>query len=148
MHILRAESVASNGNPPENMLTVRASNMKRVLIPSGKKMPLKSGDEKHIYEHCGDHRLKQQVGGRRGGNFVDPLLKLYLHAPLMLVTNEDVPNGHANGTRVILESVVLRSGCTPDIISINKRKCFSVEAAQVEHLLCSADGNPSKKFRS
>ena len=78
---------------------------------------------------------------------MDPLLKLYHHAPLMLVTNEDVPNGHANGTRVILESVVLKNGCTPDIALIDKRKCFSVEAAFVDHLVCSADGNSSKIFK-
>ena len=65
--ILKSENTAYNGNPPENILIIRASNMKRVL-PSGKKMVLNDGDRQHIYENCGDHRLKQQVGGRRGGN--------------------------------------------------------------------------------
>lgn len=145
--ILQSESRSSNGDPPDNMLIIKASNMRRIT-PSGKKIPLQNCDKDHIYETCGDYRLKQTMGGRRGGNFVDPLLKLYYHAPLMLVANEDVPNGHANGTRVILESVVLKGDeCAPKVMTIDSKKCLAVEAAEVQYLICTLDGNSSKMFK-
>ncbi len=64
----------------------------------------------------------------------------------MLVSNDDVPNGHANGTRVLLEAVVLKEGVSTDTISIDGKGCQAVDADCVDHLLCSLEGNPSKLF--
>ena len=51
-------------------------------------------DKRYTFENCGDNRLKT-AGGKSKGHFVDPMLKLYRHIPLMLLANTDVPNGHA-----------------------------------------------------
>ena len=130
---------------PNHILAIKASEMTR-LTKSGKKVPMVDGDKQHIYEHCGDHRVQAKFRGQKGGHFVDPLLKLYYHAPLMLLTNDDVPNGHANGTRVLLEAVVLKDSVTPQSLVIDGLKCPTVEASDVDHLLCSLEEDPTKLF--
>jgi PIF1-like helicase/Helitron helicase-like domain at N-terminus len=130
---------------PDHVLVVRADNMMR-LKTSGAKVAMGLVDQHYLFEHCGDHQVRAKVNGRKGP-FVDPLLKLYHHVPLMLVSNEDVPNGHANGTRVLLEAVILQESIVPDNISIDDLPCRAVDASAVHHLLCSLEGNPSKLFR-
>jgi hypothetical protein len=78
---------------------------------------LSLADRQYILESCGDHNVRVRNKGRKG-HFVDPLLKLYYHVPLLLVSNDDVPNGHANGTRVLLEWVVLKKGVLPQQLSL------------------------------
>ena len=58
-----------------------------------------------------------------------------------------VPNGHANGTRVLLESVVLKAGASLGTINLDDVKCWSVEAADVEHLICRHVDTPTKTFK-
>ena len=116
------------------------------MTKTGKNVPMVNGDKQHIYEHCGDHRVRAKVRGRKGGHFVDPLLKLYYHAHLMLVTNDDVPNGHANGTGVLLEAVVVEDYFAPHHLIIDGLKCPAVEASQVDHLLCSSESDGTKLF--
>jgi hypothetical protein len=128
------------------MVAIRADKMER-LSKSRSPLPLGPHDRAHIYQHCGDHRLKTKSGFKSGGHFVDPLLKLYYHTPLMLVTNDDVPNGHANGTRVLLEAVVLKEGCVPDTVSFDGLECPIIDSTSVDHLVCSSESNPNKIFR-
>jgi hypothetical protein len=119
--------------------------MQRVL-KNGPKMDLQFQDLQYIFENCGDYQVTTS-GGRTGkGHFVDPLLKLYHHIPLMFVSNDDVPNGHANGTRVILQSVVLKPTSQLDTVSLDGHQCHSIDADSVAYLICSLDGNPSKVF--
>ena len=102
-------------------------------------------DRQFIYENCGDHRLQSRVMGRKG-HFVDPMLKLYYQAPLMLVSNDDVPNGHANGTRVLLEAVVLNENKTTETVCLDGLNCPAVEASWVDHFVCSLEEHPGKIF--
>ena len=70
-------------------------------------------------------------------HFLDSFLNLYLHSPLMFMSNDDVPNGHAIGTRVLL-SVVLKHSSSSYMNSI--------EETSIEYIDCCLDGNPNKIF--
>jgi hypothetical protein len=59
------------------------------------------------------------------------MLKVYHNITLMLVSNDDVANGHANGTRVLLKGVVLKEEATTDSVLIDGRECQAVEACDV-----------------
>jgi len=86
----------------------------------------------------------------KNGHFVDLMLKLHYRIPLMLVTNDDVPNGHANGTRVVLESVVLKEGISPSKVSLDGLECPAVDASEVDHFACTSEtiskSDPVKTF--
>jgi hypothetical protein len=127
---------------PKHIVVVKAGAIQR-LSKSNKKSEMGLTDRHYIYEHCGDHRVRARIKGRRG-HFVDPMLKLYYHVPLMLVSNEDVPNGHANGTRVLLEAVVFKEGVNTEAVIIDGLQCPSVDAISIEHLVCSLENNTDK----
>jgi hypothetical protein len=110
------------------------------------KSDLCQGDILYIYEHCGDHVVQSRTRGNKG-HFVDPLLKLYHHIPLMFISNDDVPNGHANGTRVLLEKVFLKCSTTTDMIELDGHRLQCVDATSVDYLLCTLESNPSKLFK-
>ena len=85
---------------------------------------------------------------KRGkGHFVDPLLKLYYGVPMMLLTNEDVPNGHANGTRVVLKQVVLHDDAVPKVEAFDGTNCRCVHANDVMHLLCETTSGKLFKIK-
>ena len=130
---------------PANVLVVKASDMVR-KTSGGKAISMQKEDTNYLLENCGDSRLRVQAKGNKG-HFVDPLLKLYYQAPLMLVSNDDVPNGHANGTRVHLEKVELKAGASIETINIDGVKCWSVEAKDIEHLLCTHVDTATKTFK-
>ena len=136
---------SQNGRPPNAFIVIKASGMTR-KEKSGKLSPLLPADRKFIYENCSDSRVTSKTG-RGKGHFVAPLLQLHKGQPLMLVSNEDVPNGHANGTRVLLDSVVLLRDASIDSILIDKKPCRAVEAKDVDYLLCHLDGDTSKTFK-
>jgi hypothetical protein len=130
---------------PLHLLVVNAGRMAK-MRKGHKPIPLPDEDRLYIYENCGDHFV-QMIGRGRKGHFVDPLLKLYFHIPLMLVSNDDVPNGHANGTRVLLEAVILKPTITLSTIILDGLQCPCVDATLVDHFICSLDGCPWKVFR-
>ena len=129
---------------PANVLVIRGSNIQRKL-DNGSMKDMHLQDLLYMFQNCGDFRVT--AGSRSGkGHFVDPFLKLYHSVPLMFVSNDDVPNGHANGTRVILRAVVLNPGCTTEVVNIDGHRCHSIEAHYVQYLICTLDGNSSKIF--
>jgi hypothetical protein len=142
-NVLKAHWKTSN-EQPQHIVVVRAGNIMRVT-KSKKKVEMGVQDKLYVYENCGDHRVRAKIKGRTG-HFVDPLLKLYYHVPLMFVSNEDVPNGHANGTRVLLEGVVLKENVLPETLSIDGLQCLAVDATYIEHLICSLVDNSEKIF--
>jgi hypothetical protein len=142
-NVLKAHCKAS-ASDPSHMLVVKAGDMVRTT-KSGGKHPMGEDDKEHVYENCGDHKLRAKVFGRNA-HFVDPMLKLHCRIPLMLVTNDDVPNGHANGTRVLLEGVVLKDGITTEIMLVDGIRCPSVDASNVNHFVCSSQANSDKLF--
>ena len=127
---------------PDDYLLVKADGMQRQL-KSGKLADLSPPDRQFIYEHCGDNRVTTKRRGGKG-HFVAPLLKLHKHQPLMLVSNTDVANGHANGTRVILDSVVFSPSATIETATVNGRSCKITTASSIDHLLCHSADDDNK----
>jgi PIF1-like helicase/Helitron helicase-like domain at N-terminus len=142
-NVLEAHTKKANEQPPY-IIAVKASNMMRVT-KSKTKVEMGVQDKQYVYENCGAHRVRARVQGRQG-HFVDPMLKLYHHIPLMFVSNEDVPNGHANGTRVLLEGIVLKEDIVPSTLLIDGLKCPTVEASSIDHLVCSLVDKKEKIF--
>ena len=145
VQVLKAHYSESN-TAPKHILAVKASNLVRLTKKSGTKHPLSNQDKQFIYENCADNNVQSKSRGRGKGHFVDPMLKLYYHIPLMLVTNKDVSRGHANGTRVLLEGVILKHGATTELVKIDNMDCPAVDASLVDHFVCSLEGEPNKLF--
>jgi len=125
----------------KNTLVVKAGNMAHQK---------KSGEnDKHcLLENCGDQRVKAKVMGQKG-HFVNLMLKLCCRIPLMAVTNDDVPDGHANGTRVVLESVVLEDVISTSKVLLNGLECPTADASDVDYFVCTletvSNSDPVKK---
>ena len=90
--------------------------------------------KKWIYQNVGESDCKVSDRGR-----VDPSLKLYPYAPLMLTLNEDVGNGEANGTRVNAKGVRMKTGEAPFLLElecgtfINATFVSKVDCIVLEH---------------
>jgi PIF1-like helicase len=138
--------------PAKDFLVVHASDMKR-KFKSGKLVPLKGRDASYLYENCSDDRVvtkggkKSATGKESGGHFVELLLKLHKNQPLMLVSNDDVPNGHANGTRTLVTGVVLKPNASMKKIMLDGHWCHSVEADDVQHIVCRSEDKREKEFK-
>lgn len=92
-----------------------------------------------IYEHCGDANCKQGTNKK-----CDPFLRLYQGCKLMMNENIDVPNGMANGTTCLLESVRLIQGANVEPMTVDGFWVNSVKMSDVESIQCKFDGG----FRS
>jgi AAA domain len=137
---------------PSDFLVIKASDMHR-KHKSGKSTPMEPSDCNFIYSNCSDTRVRANSYQSKNskykdrGHFLAPMLKLHKNQALMLVANDDVANGHANGTRVVLKSVVTSPGATTKLCTIDGRPCHSILASEVDHLLCHLEDNPSKVFK-
>ena len=82
-------------------------------------------NRKIFWENCGEDDIKfpKEQYGR-----MDPLLKLYKGCQLMLVFNNNVRRGEANGTTVTLISVCLKPNIVPIEILIHKLPVKAVYA--------------------
>ena len=85
-------------------------------------------NRKIFWENCGEDDIKfpKERNGR-----MDPLLKLYKGCQIMLVFNNNVRRGEANGTTVTLISVCLKPNIIPIQILISKLTVKAVYASQV-----------------
>ena len=85
-------------------------------------------NRKIFWENCGEDDIKfpKEHNGR-----IDPLLKLYKGCQLMLVFNNNVRHGEANGTTVTLISICLKPNIIPIQILIGKLPVKAVYASQV-----------------
>ena len=85
-------------------------------------------NQKIFWENCGEDDIKfpKEHNGR-----MDPLLKLYKGCQLMLVLNNNVSCGEANGTTVTLISICLKPNIIPIQILISKLPVKAVYASQV-----------------
>ena len=81
-----------------------------------------------FWENCGEDDIKfpKEHNGK-----MDPLLKLYKGCQLMLVFNNNVRCGEANGTTVTLISICLKPNIIPIQILIGKLPVKAVYALQV-----------------
>ena len=85
-------------------------------------------NQKIFWENCGEDDIKfpKECYGR-----MDPLLKLYKGCQLILVFNNNVRRGEANGTTVTLISICLEPNIIPIQILICKLPVEAVYALQV-----------------
>ena len=85
-------------------------------------------NRKLFWENCGEDDIKfpKERNGR-----MDPLLKLYKGCQLMLVFNNNVRRGEANGTTVTLVSICLKPSITPIEILIHNLPVKAVYASQI-----------------
>ena len=83
---------------------------------------------KIFWENCGEDDIKfpRECNGR-----MDPLLKLYKGCQLMLVLNNNVRHGEANGTTVTLISICLKPNIVPIQIIISMLPVKAIYASQV-----------------
>ena len=83
---------------------------------------------KIFWENCGEEDIKfpRECNGR-----MDPLLKLYKGCQLMLVFNNNVRHGEANGATVTLISICLKPNIVPIQIIISKLPVKAIYASQV-----------------
>ena len=83
---------------------------------------------KIFWENCGEDDIKfpRERNGR-----MDPLLKLYKGCQLMLVFNNNVRCGEANGTTVTLISICSKPNIVPVQIIISKLPVKAIYASQV-----------------
>lgn len=89
--------------------------------------------KKYFWENCGEDMCKLPKEGR---GRVDPMLKLYKKAPMMLTQNNDVLNGQANGSRVYLKKVNAKIGEEPFVLRLDcGTRVRALFASQVQSLL-------------
>ena len=89
--------------------------------------------KRHFYENCTESECDF---GSNGRGRVDPCLKLYPNAPMMLTQNTDVASGEANGSRVFAKKIILKGGEAPFVIRLdNGAKIQACYASQVQSLL-------------
>jgi hypothetical protein len=89
--------------------------------------------EKYIHLHCSDCDVKT---ASKRGHAVDPMLKLYLGIPLILVENQDVQAGYANGSRVTPSKIVLKPGMSIHVIFVDGFPTQVVKASSLRAIVC------------
>ena len=66
---------------------------------------------------------------------MDPVLKLYIGYEIMITENIDVPNGLANGTRAIVDKILLKEGSQYISVSVGSNIFVNgIYASQIESL--------------
>lgn len=98
------------------------------------KVPVTSNSVKrHFYENCTESECNH---GKSKQGRMDPVLKMYPNAPMMLTQNSDVANGEANGSRVYAKKVKVKAGEQPfPLLLDNGTTIKGIYASQVEHIL-------------
>ncbi len=84
-----------------------------------------------IWQFCGEDNIKpQQRQGR-----MDPVLKLFIGAPVIIPCNADVISGIANGTQATVVAIVLKQGTViKHTLLENKTTIQSVLADEVDYI--------------
>ena len=89
--------------------------------------------KRHFYEFCNENECNH---GKQGRGRVDPCLKLYPNAPMMLTKNKDVANGEANGSRVLMKSIIIKAGERPFVVQLDcGTRIQALYASQVKSIL-------------
>ena len=83
----------------------------------------------------------------QGNGRMDPMLKLYNDIELRMTINADAARGQANGTRVNLQKVVLKSGQSPSILEVNGTKVNVVLAGQIDYILVKHKSTRNSTFK-
>ena len=115
-----------NHHNTNNFIIIFCDNIKIKKI--NEYMILEKPDK--FYKCCSESHLKSERSGR-----MDPVLKIYIGCEVMLTENIDVPNGLANGTRAIVDKIILKENSQYITVSIGGNIFVrGVYASQVEKI--------------
>ena len=148
-HIKDFPLVDSDDGPPEHTVVIEAD------IRKAQKYKRKSKDqtsEEHplpakltsrlcnkIYAKCGDSDMKDQQKN------IDPALKLYVGAHCMIIDNDDISKGRANGTLCRVIGIRRKSNVPLKWKNYDGRKVFTVNVSDVEHVEFETKTTQTKK---
>jgi len=126
-HITNFPLVDSDENPPEHTVVIEADIRH---APKRKPKQKKNQDDEgplpakvtpelrnKIYARCGDSDMKDQH------KQVDPALKLYVGCHCMIIDNDDISKGRANGTLCRIVGVKRKSNQPLQWKNYNEKKC-------------------------
>jgi hypothetical protein len=134
-HLVATHSKNPQGHRPDHTLVIVSSNH---MWKENSRRPTRKAIL-DLFTRCGECNVKG-----KNDKFIDPLLKLYYGIPMMMLHNDDVPNGIANGTLCTLKQIVIKPGCDKYIqpMQIDGYCVNSIEAHHVEKLiLCHGENN-------
>jgi hypothetical protein len=127
-HLAATHSKDAKMDRPEHTLIIRSSRHRwdsNSLKPTHQAIL-------DLFNRCSECDVKG-----KNDKFVDPLLKLYRGIRMMMLHNDDVPNGIANGTLCTLVKIVLKPGCEQylETIQVDGYHVNSIEAHHVDKLI-------------
>ena len=111
-HVLKTADVVNGLLKHKSAVLILAD---RLQLSDGKQL-LSMGNCVKFWQECGEDDIKMHKGR------MDPVVKLFFGSQHMLVSNDDVINGQANGTQAQAMGLFLKPGETAHI----KRCCLQV----------------------
>ena len=127
----------------ENNIDTETNTVPDALIIFSDNLQRKTGNKvyepirrrRFFYENCGEDDIK--VGQMKPR--LDPALKIFPNAPMMLTHNKSVGTGEANGTCCTPKQVALKPGEEPFKVLIPEKGYYvkGVWASQVKSMTCS-----------
>lgn len=128
-HCLRRAKL-SNTNFADDAVIILSDNL-QIKKSNGTYDVLSKNGQLRYWTRCGEDDVKIGTITTR----MDPALKLYRNCPVMLTHNENVADGKANGSRALVERVVLKVGETASTAQLSNGVNVSVVlASQVCHV--------------
>jgi hypothetical protein len=129
-HCKASANMQANGNQASDAILILSGNLRfrnRMKVFE----PCSANWQAHFWTVCGEDDVKFKGSTTR----MDPVLKLYKNCPVMLTQNDNVKDGKANGSRAIVERVVLKPGEVKSTVKLsNGVLVAAVLASQVSHL--------------
>jgi hypothetical protein len=137
-HIRDFPLVDSYEDPPEHTVVIEADVRKAPKHKRKSKKPaleesplpakLTSRLCNKIYAKCGDSDMKDQQKN------IDPALKLYVGAHCMIIDNDDISKGRANGTLCRVIGIRKKGNAALSWKNYDGRKVFTINVRDIEHV--------------
>jgi hypothetical protein len=136
-HIKDFPSVDSSESPPEHTVVIEAEIRKAPKRRISKKrfsedtpLPARLTTElqNKIYAKCGDSDMKDQQKN------IDPALKLYVGAHCMIIDNDDISKGRANGTLCRVIGVKRKTDTPLNWKNYDGKKVYTINVTDVDYV--------------
>ena len=122
----------------------------QTIIIKGNFAEVKTGKPKSskyhnmIYNKCGDDKVT--YGGKNSKGRVDPCLKLFVGCPIMVSTNDQKKDKVVKGTTGFFKGIILKENKYLKEEIWNNYKVYTIEANDVEFIVCErSHKNPKKR---
>ncbi len=137
-HISNFPSVDCNENPPEHTVVLEA-DIRHAPKHKPRKNKNKNDDSplparitpelrNKIYARCGDSDMKDQ------NKQIDPALKLYVGAHCMIIDNDDISKGRANGTLCRVIGIKRKTNQPLKWKNYDGKKVYTTNVSDVEYV--------------